>query len=399
MTTQTKNSIWLLTAGAFFAFFIFGFTDNLKGPTLPALLDDLQLSYTLGGTILLGIYLGFMAATLSTGFLADALGQKAVLVLAGVCLAIGVIGFAAFSAPLLLIASMVVLGFGLGCIELGANSLIVFLHPADKGRYLNLLAVMHGLGSMLAPLYAGFLLAANSSWRIVYCWDLVLILLLIVFFVLVPFPSRPAGSSEKIDFKHIGKTAVSPTMLTFYFADAFYVAVEIGIASWMVEFLQKVHGQSVSQSTLALSIFFGLIMVGRFVGSFFVERLGYLRSVLIAALAASACIGLSLFGPAQFFWLLPASGFFLSIIFPTITASVSSSYHVNLNSLLGLLFTFAGFGGLFGPWLVGVASDLGGIKFGFSLNLVFCLLTAAAAFVLLRLQPQNISRTGLTRSK
>ena len=167
----------------------------------------------------------------------------------------------------------------------------------------------------------------------------------------------------------------------------------------MVEFLQQVYGQSVSQSTLALSIFFGLIMVGRFVGSFFVERLGYLRSVLFAALAASPCLGLSLFGPAQFFWLLPASGFFLSIIFPTITASVSSTYQVNLNSLLGLLFTFAGFGGLFGPWLVGVASDLGGIQFGFSLNLVFCLLTAAAAFVLLRLQPRNVIRSGVDRAQ
>jgi MFS transporter, FHS family, glucose/mannose:H+ symporter len=397
--TPSKNIIWLLTAGAFFAFFIFGFTDNLKGPTLPALLDDLQLSYSLGGTILLGIYLGFMTATLSTGFLADALGQKAVLVLAGVCLATGVIGFALFSAPILLTVFMVVLGFGLGCIELGANSLIVFLHPTDKGRYLNLLAVMHGLGSMLAPLFAGWLLAANNSWRTVYRWDLVLILSLTVFFVLAPFPSREAGSSEKIDFKHIGKTAVSPIMLTFYFADAFYVAVEIGIASWMVEFLQKVYGQSVSQSTLALSIFFGLIMLGRFVGSFFVERLGYLRSVLFAALAASACLLLSLFGPAQFFWLLPASGFFLSIIFPTITASVSSTYQANLNSLLGLLFTFAGFGGLFGPWLVGIASDLGGIKFGFSLNLVFCLLTAAAAFVLLRLQPRNAVRTGVDQAQ
>jgi FHS family glucose/mannose:H+ symporter-like MFS transporter len=392
MTTQPKNSIWLLTAGAFFAFFIFGFTDNLKGPTLPAILADLKLSYSLGGTILLGIYLGFMTATLSTGFLADALGQKAVLILAGVCLAVGVIGFTAFSVPILLIVFMVVLGFGLGCIELGGNSLIVFLHPADKGRYLNLLAVMHGLGSMLAPLYAGWLLAANSTWRTVYRWDLVFIFAFIAFFALVPFPSREAGPSEKIDFKHIGKTAVSPTMLLYYCAYALYVAVEIGIASWMVEFLQKVYGQSVSQSTLALSIFFGLIMVGHFVGSFFVERLGYLRSILFATLAASVCLGLSLFGPAQFVWLLPASGFFFSIIFPTLTASVSSTYQINLNSLLGLLFTFAGFGGLFGPWLIGIASDLGGIKFGFSLNLVYCLLTAAAAFILLRLQSQKAVR-------
>lgn len=388
-TPCLKNLNMLLTEGAFFAFFIFGFTDNLKGPALPALLDDLQLNYSLGGTILLGIYLGFMAATLTTGLLADALGHKAVLVLAGVCLAVGVTSFAAFSSPLWLTLAMVALGFGLGAVELGCNSLIVLLHPGDKGRYLNLLAVLHGMGSMIAPLYAGWLLAGGSSWRVVYRWDLVLILPLTGFFALTGFPPKPADASDQIDFRHIGRTAFSPVLLAHYFADLLYVAFEIGIASWMVEFLQKDRGQSVTQSTLALSIFFGLIMAGRFVGSFVVERFGYLRSVLLTALTASACVGLSLFGPPLLWWLLPASGFFLSIIFPTITASISGSLKGNMNTILGLLFTFAGFGGIIGPWLVGLASDLGGIRFGFSLNLLFGLLTAALAYLLLRMQGRH----------
>jgi hypothetical protein len=32
MNKTSPKIIWLLTAGAFFAFFVFGFTDNLKGP-------------------------------------------------------------------------------------------------------------------------------------------------------------------------------------------------------------------------------------------------------------------------------------------------------------------------------------------------------------------------------
>ena len=390
MPSPTQKTIWLLTAAAFFAFFIFGFTDNLKGPVLPALLQDLRFSYSLGGTILLGVYLGFMIATLTTGFLADAVGHKAVLVLAGVCLALGVTGFAIFSSPVLLTAAVAVLGFGLGSLELGCNALIVNLHTADKGRYLNLMAVMHGMGSMIAPLYAGWMLAANRSWRAVYLWDLGLIALLIAAFVLVRFPEKKAAQSEKLDFKQIGRTARSPRMLLYYFAEVLYVAFELGMASWMVEFLQKEHAQSVSQSSQALAVFFGLVMVGRFVGSFFVERFGYLRSILLAALAGSACVALSLFAPARLLFLLPVSGFFLSIIFPTITAAVSNVYKENLNSILGLLFTFAGFGGILGPWLVGLASDLGGIKFGFSLNLVFGLLTAASAFVLLLLKSDRV---------
>ena len=384
MKTSTKNTIWLLTIGTFFAFFVFGFTDNLKGPVLPTLLHDLHLNYSLGGTILLGAYLGFMAATLTTGFLADVVGQKAVLVLAGICLAAGVAGFSIFESPLMLTAAMAILGFGLGSLELGCNALIVKLHSTDKGRYLNLMAVLHGLGSMIAPLYAGWLLMSNISWRIVYRWDLILIGLLIIYFAIIRFPTIDPQKSESLDFRHIGKTAFSPKMRWLYAAITLYVSIELGIASWVVEFLQSERGYSITQSTQALSIFFGLMMFGRLVGSFFVERLGYLKSILGAALCASACVLLGLFGSEKLSFLLPASGFFLSIIFPTITAAASDEHKENINTILGLLFTFAGFGGILGPWLVGIASDLGGLKFGFGLNLFYGLATAFCAFMLMR---------------
>ena len=384
MKSYSKSTIWLLTIGTFFAFFVFGFSDNLKGPVLPALLQDLKFNYSLGGTILLGAYLGFMAATLSTGLLADVAGQKAVLLLAGVSLAIGVTGFSLLSSPIFLAISMSFLGFGLGSLELGCNALIVELHSTDKGRYLNLMAVLHGLGSMIAPLYAGWLLAGNVSWRNVYRWDLILIGLLIIYFSIIRFPKIDRAKSEKLNLKHVGKTAFTPKMLWYYALITIYVSIELGIASWLVEFLQKERGFSIPQSTQALSIFFGLMMLGRFVGSFFVEKIGYLKSILGASLCASACVALALFGSAQLSFLLPISGFFLSIIFPNITAAASDDNKENVNTILGMLFTFAGLGGVIGPWLVGIASDIGGIKFGFSLNLAYGLLTAFAVIMLIQ---------------
>ena len=46
-----------------------------------------------------------------------------------------------------------------------------------------------------------------------------------------------------------------------------YVAAEIGIAAWIVEFLQQVKGFDIGTSSLYLSLFFAAVMVGRFVGS------------------------------------------------------------------------------------------------------------------------------------
>ncbi|HNN12641.1 MAG TPA: MFS transporter, partial [Anaerolineales bacterium] len=93
MNRSSKTTIILLTALCFFAFFIFGLTDNLKGPTLPPMLAELNIDYGAGGNIFFAEYLGFLVATLITGILADRFGLKVVMVLAAVFLAFGVGGY------------------------------------------------------------------------------------------------------------------------------------------------------------------------------------------------------------------------------------------------------------------------------------------------------------------
>jgi len=384
MHKPTPKLIALLTAAAFFAFFVFGFTDNLKGPTLPALLADLKLTYSQGGTILFGAYVGFLLATLFNGILSDVAGKKAPLLVAGACLALGIWGFSAFSNAGLLTAAMLVVGMGLGSIELGGNSFIVDLHPERKGLMLNWLAVFHGVGSMAAPIFAGRMLEAGQSWRAVYRWDWLLVGLLLAVFWLVRYPRPKVTHTTKINFAGLRQTAFTTEMGWFYFAIGVYVAVEIGVAAWIVEFLQKTHAQSVAASTTALSVFFLMVTVGRLAGSFFIERLGYLRSVLIATTGAGVTIALGVFGPSGFSFFLPLSGFFASIIFPTLTAEVSDRHQENMGAILGLLFTFAGVGGMLGPWLIGVGSDLWGIQLGFATNVAFCTLLALAIIVLMR---------------
>ncbi|MEW6406595.1 MAG: MFS transporter, partial [Chloroflexota bacterium] len=196
---------FILTAGCFLAFFIFGFTDNLKGPTLPAMLAELNIDYGVGGNILFGEYLGFLIATLITGLLADRFGLKLVLVLAGILLLLGVGGYSSFGTPLLLWASMTVIGLGLGAFELGPNALIVSLHPERKGLFLNLMSVLHGLGSMLAPLFASWLLRSNFTWRAAYRWDLLLIVLFILLSVFLRFPKTE--ETPQLDFRQIPRVA------------------------------------------------------------------------------------------------------------------------------------------------------------------------------------------------
>ncbi|MBI3169394.1 MAG: MFS transporter [Chloroflexi bacterium] len=377
---KNKTVTLLLTAICFFAFFIFGVTDNLKGPTLPAMLEELHIDYGTGGNIVFSEYIGFLIATLITGILADRFGLKLVIVLAGVSLVIGVGGYSSLSTPFLLSASLFIVGLGLGAFELGPNAVIVSLYREHKGLYLNLMAVMHGLGSMLAPLFASLLFSMDASWRTIYRWDLLLIAIFLIASMFLRFPKSEEKSA--LDFRAIPKIAFNPPMPFFYGAMLFYVAAEIGLASWMVLYMQDVRGASAATSNNYLALFFGMLMLGRFIGGFIVKRLGYLRATLIASLLATLSISIGIFSGLAVF--IPLTGFFFSIIFPTLTAAVSDAEHENTNTILGVLFTFSGLGGALGPWLVAWSGELFGLQTGYTANILLCALTALFIFILNR---------------
>ncbi len=391
MNTKANSTklVKIITLGAFFAFFLFGFSDNLKGATFPVLLDDLSFNYAYGSTILLLSYFGFLIATLITGPLSDVAGKKVVIFLAIIFLLVGMLGYSFVSEVWMLALSMFIMGLGLGALEVGANLIIVDVHPEDKGRYLNLLAFFHGLGSMIAPLYAGQMLVMGFSWRRVYQFGAGIAFLVLVYFLLAKYPRTSSTQKNKLDFKNLGKSVFSRQMIFFFASITLYVAAEIGVGAWLVEFLQKIKLQSISQSTFYLALFFGTITAGRFMGSFFVSRIGYLKSLLYAGLLAAICVAIGIFSSAKLAILLPLSGFFYSIIFSTITAAVSELHQENQGTILGLLFTFAGLGGMLGPWIVGLASDWLGMQLGFALVLAFLILMNILFALLLKKERVN----------
>ncbi len=304
------------------------------------------------------------------------------MLLAGMFLGIGVGGYSIFQSAILLSGSLFVLGLGLGALELGPNAIIISLHHKHKGLYLNLMAVLHGLGSLIAPLLAGWLLSLNVSWRVIYRWDILLIALFVFIFIFLRFPK--AEEKTQLDFRHIPQIAFKGQLPWFYTAITFYVAAEIGMASWLVTFLQEIRNTSVTQSNQSLSLFFAMIMAGRLLGGFFVHRVGYLRSILFVTIGALFCIIAGLFGPKETSFLLPLTGFFFSIIFPTITAAVSDTHTENANTILGVLFTFAGFGGMIGPWLIAWGSDLFGLQTGLSFIVMFIMILLVSVVILIK---------------
>jgi len=264
-----RYSKYCLTSGCFFAFFAFGFIDNLKGPVLPELIKDQGLSLSQGGNILFAAYLGFIVATFITGIAADTIGNRRILFVAGVLMSIGLVGISLINSLAILFLMMFVLGLGLGAIEVSANGLIVELHPDDSGRFLNLLATFHGTGSFLVPLVVARQLTANVGWRMVFLSAVLLSGTLAVAFAFVS-GRNPRRQTINLDLSWMKliRIGFAGEMIWYYVLICSYVAVELGVAAWLMEYLQSVRGQTTSQSSYYLSGFFAMIMLGRFLGSF-----------------------------------------------------------------------------------------------------------------------------------
>ena len=354
--------------GFLYAFFVFGWTESLRGPTLPLVMDDAGLGYAVTGLVMLAGYLGFTSASLVMGLLSDLRGNRRVILLAAGSLAAGILVYSSSRTAGFLFLGMLLVGFGLGSIELGGNAGIAGLRGIRTGRFLNLLGFCHGLASMTVPAIAGFLLGRGMSWRTFYRLDLVLVLALFLLFLLLrlrrPEPVRP-DARPRLDLPRLTKTVGSPRMRWFYLLVAAYMSADIALSTWLVAFLRDVRAFSLETASLYLSLYFGAITLGRFLGSFFVDRFPYTAVIALSSAGAAALILLGLFGPAPLAILIPLSGLFYSVVFPTSVGAVSSLHKESAGTALGIYFAFAGLGGMLGSWLIGQVAERWGLTGGF----------------------------------
>ncbi|MCI9101557.1 MAG: MFS transporter [Lachnospiraceae bacterium] len=142
------------------------------------------------GIIIFSEYAGFFISTFLAGLLADLFGQKFTLIIAGIFLIGGVIGYAASANLILLIGFIFFIGLGAGSLELSGSNIISGIHKEDKARYLNLLNAFYGIGSIIVPIFVSIFFRPGTSWRTVYRYSLFVIIPIILYFVIMEFPEQ-----------------------------------------------------------------------------------------------------------------------------------------------------------------------------------------------------------------
>ena len=371
----------LLKVLVFLMFAMFAMTTDSVGTVIPEVIREFELGLTAGGSFQYATMSGIGISAIALGFLADRIGRKAT-ILIGLCL-FGVSSalFAAGHAFLFFVSLLFVSGLGIGIFKAGALALIGDLSGSTRehARTMNLIEGFFGIGAIVGPGIVAYMLHTGASWKWVYLIAGMLCGLLVLGSALAKFPrpivtrSEPARGGEAI------RMAGDPAARFFGSALMLYVAAEAAIYVWAPTYLAGYSGSWLWLAAYVVSIFFVLRAAGRFLGVWLLSRFDwgtvlFACSTAMALLFWAAVVG----GREVAIFTLPATGLFMSVLYPTINSTGISCYDKGRHgSIAGLLLFFTCLSAVFAPMAMGALGDwLGDSAYSQLLGAVFASLLA-----------------------
>ena len=319
------------------------FLDNIRGPLLPVLRDELGINNAATGYFLTIGSFSAIAATLMLGRLLRFYQEKKVCVLVCLFCAIpgGIAPFVSSVSQLMLLG--LVMGSSVALMGSTCNIHAINGSPAHlRGKLLSIQQVMYGIGSFLAPFGFAYLYGAAWPW-----WTAIVIIALVncglavvLQISLSPSPViAPEASKQKLSLK-----LALPVVLF-----AIFVGGEVLTSMWMSTYLIQVANLEAPTAARLNSYFFLVIGITRVaIFLFLPER--WERTVIIIALAVG--IGFILLSLSGFYQLLPLAGlvgpFFplfmtqVSKVFPTSWKNMTIWIFASIQFMLGCIHLSVG---------------------------------------------------------
>ncbi|MDJ0783316.1 MAG: MFS transporter [Desulfosarcinaceae bacterium] len=355
----------LITAAAFMSLALNGMTFAFVGTSLPALREFMSINVELAGNLMATFQAGFTLFTLTGGLMSDLMRRERVLLLGSLLMTGGTLllgHWTAFSINLILFFS---LGMGAGLVLSGSNALLVGLYPAHKGLILNVHHVFFGLGSLIGPLLMGWLLPLGI-WTLGYRGLGAASVLLAVIFCLVN-TSRVIIAKKRDFGSQVGGLLTSPLYLVLAGVSALAVGVQLALTLLAVLFLTEAKALSIGAASLALSIFFVLLVLGRLICGRLSLLLGNARITLVLLMGQALTLFLAWrsMGMVSFLFIV-LSGLGFSAIYPSLLALTSLLFRSVEGSALGILSTLAGLGSILILWLNGIVAERTSVGTGFA---------------------------------
>jgi fucose permease len=368
----SRGNLTVIKYLTFLMFMMFAMTTDSVGVIIPVVSKEFKLSMTAAGAFHYANMTAIALAGIFLGYLADKLGRKKTIILGLVLFACSSCLFAVGNSFAFFLTLLIVSGASIGIFKTGALALVgdISRSTTEHTSTMNTVEGFFGVGAIIGPAVVARLLTSGMSWKWLYLLASAICVLLIVTALIVKYPKTAKTVEEPIDLKRTMTMMKSPYALGFSFAIFLYVVVECAIYVWMPTLLAADSGRSSFIATYAISVFFVLRAAGRFMGAWVLARWNWSLVMVIFSLAIFACLAGSLAGGVSIAaYLLPLSGLFMSMIYPTLNSKGISCYPKSEHgTVAGVILFFTCAAAALGPLAMGAVSDVfGHPKYGFVL--------------------------------
>ena len=163
------------------------------------------------------------------------------------------------------------------------------------------------------------------------------------------------------------------------------IVVEMSSANWGGLYFQDVHGLDPRTGGAAfLSAFFVSFTLSRLTCGFLVERIGYMRSliglgcIILAIFITGFCLG------ARGIYVLPALGFFIGLLWPTIMAQAVTIFGEDAPVFASAMIAIGGSINAGVQFLVGLTNRFFGPAWGYRSSVAYTVLLITVLLLLSR---------------
>jgi FHS family Na+ dependent glucose MFS transporter 1 len=348
------NQKYSLTAVYYLVFILLGLTLAAEGPTLLKLaehtaseIDEISLIFFFGA-------LGYLVGSYTSGRLYDRLPGHQLMSAMLVLLGISIIFVPLATSLVLLIGIVLVLGFAKGALDVGGNTLLLWLHNEKVGPFMNGLHAFFGLGAAIAPVIVARVLDATGDVHWVF-W----------IFSIAAFPMAllvwrlpsPQPRAVPAAHKETGIPVLPIAIMVVCFV--LYVGAEVSYGNWIYAYAVKLGLYTEITATSLNSAFWGFFTVGRLLAIWISTRL---RPLTILYLDFAGCI-LSMVlivlfrDSATMLWIGSILlGISFASIFPTFITLSEERMHVT-GTITGWFLVGGSLGGMIVPVLIGQVFD------------------------------------------
>jgi fucose permease len=278
-------------------------------------------------------------------------------------------------------------GVGVTAIQVAGNPFIRELDTPN--RYTANLTIVIGIGALgyaFSPLLVPLMQTNGFSWKTVYLLFGVINAVLLILLAFSKFPEVRLNEEEKINFSKIGILLKNPIIITYGLGIFFYVGAEVGVSSYIMTYMNKIHGVGYTQSfwkegsfmftvfpsktALVVALFWLFQACGRLIISPMMKFISEKKIFIFHSLGTIIALIVAITGNTNTALIAFALvGYFTCASFTSIFSAAINSFKENHGTISGILGT-AIVGGAFVSWLVGFTGQHLNMKWGMSINLL-----------------------------